>query len=137
MAMKFNLDDLNPGTFFPFDEEEPEDGITLRVLNQEVLEKIDKVCRVRKSQIGGNPPSRFTYLDFKPGGEEKQFEMTWDYCIMEWKGVVDNDGKPIPCTTENKVKLMKGSQQFASFVTKCAAKLNEALGVQEETLEGN
>ena len=138
MAMKINLEEMNPATIFYFDEEDKDGGhVALRTLNGEKLEEINKRCRVRKVEVRGTPPTRFETLDFKPGGEEKEFEMTWDYCIVDWKGVVNHEGKEIPCNPENKVKLMKGSPRFSSFITKCARKLNTALDQYEEDLEKN
>ena len=142
MGMKIDLDEMNPGVFFPFnpnsvDEKDADEGITLRVMNGEKLDEINKVCRIKRTEVKGNPPSRFEFLDFKEGGEEKEFEMTWDYCIMDWKGVVDSSGKEIPCNTKNKVRLMNGSPRFSSFVSACAKKLNEVNKNYEEGLEKN
>ena len=49
--MKLNLKDLNPGTWFKFDEKDPESGsICLRVLNSGKLAEIrDKTIKDRKS----------------------------------------------------------------------------------------
>lgn len=138
MAMKINLDNLNPGTFFPFEEDNPEEGgVTLRVLTAEKLEEIFKKTQIRKAEYKGSPPSRFVFSEYKKGGEEKEFELTWDYCILDWSGVVNAAGEEIPCNSQNKILLMKGSPKFSSFITNCVDKINEAAGIYEEELEKN
>lgn len=141
MAMEVNFDELNPGTFFPFDEdaETPEakkEGVTLRVLTQEKLDEIRRKTQKKLSKIAGSPPRHITYYEYKTGGEEEEFMLTWDYCIINWHGVTSK-GQQIPCTTENKVKLMKGSPEFSGFILKCSTKLNQAMGLEEEELEKN
>jgi len=137
MTFKINLEELNPGTFFSFDKENPDEGITLRVLNHEALNEISKKTQIRRSEVKGDPPTRFDYMEYREGGQEKEFALTWDYCIIDWKGVVDQNGNEIPCTSENKVKLMSGSVSFSDFVVKCTRKLNEASINQEKVREGN
>ena len=137
MTMQVDMQDLNPGVFFPFDESNKKDGITLRVMNTKELERIFLRTQVKKVEVKGNPPSRFNYSEYKKGGEEKEYEMTWDYCLVDWKGVVDSDGKEIPCTAKTKVALMSQSHKFSTFVTACANKLNEEGRLYREELEGN
>jgi len=43
--MKFDLENLNPGVFFPFDEDDSEDGkggIEIRLANSKKLDEINK-----------------------------------------------------------------------------------------------
>ena len=54
---------------------------------------------------------------------------------MNWDGVYDQDDNSIPCTDENKIKLMRGSVQFSSFVGNCIEKLTEDSSAYEEELE--
>lgn len=138
MAMKIDLENPNPGVTFYFnDEDESEGHIVLRVLSGEVLESITNRCRTKRVEVKGSPPTRFEYLDFKKGGEEKEFELTWDYCIQSWSQVVDAKGAEIPCTPENKVFLMKQSPQFSSYVMKCVREINLEAQQRDEDLEGN
>jgi hypothetical protein len=138
--MQIDLDNMNPGTFFPFDEEDEEkkkEGVLLRVLTAGILEEITNKCRIKKIEVRGNPAARFEVLEFKKGGEEKEFELTWDYCIMEWSGVIDKLEKEIPCTPENKVALMKDSIQFSTFINEAIRKINVQHKAHEEDLETN
>ena len=52
--MKLNLKNLNPGTFFPFDEDDREkknEGITIRLANGEIIAEIDKKCSKKKIEF--------------------------------------------------------------------------------------
>jgi hypothetical protein len=121
MATKFNLKDLNPGTWFDFNEDDPKSGrICLRVLNEEAKENIRKttVKRVETFKKG----QRFIDYDVN---EKLNSEMTWDYVIVSWERLEDNDDQPIECTVENKSKLMRESIDFARFVGECLEKLSE------------
>ena len=138
MAMKIDLKNLNPGVTFYFDESDKKGGhVILRILSGAKLDAITNQCRQKRVEVKGSPPTRFEYLDFKKGGEDKEFELTWDYCLMSWQKVVDEDGKDIPCTPENKAILMRESPMFSSFVMDCVRKVNIANKVQVEDLEGN
>lgn len=138
MAMKIDLENMNPGVTFYFDKADEAGGhIVLRVLSGKTLEKITNRCRQKRIEVKGSPPTRFEYLDFKKGGEEKEFELTWDYCLMDWQGVVDKNGTDIPCTPENKILLMKGSPMFSKFVMDCVGKVNAEMALHDEDLEGN
>jgi len=138
MAMKIDLENPNPGVTFFFNEVDKSEGfIVLRVLNNQKLEEITNRCRTKRVEVKGSPPTRFEYLDFKKGGEEKEFELTWDYCIREWGQVVDAKEVEIPCTAENKVVLMRTSPPFSSYVMKCIRTINAEEEKHEEDLEGN
>ena len=138
MAMKIDLENPNPGVTFFFNEVDKSEGfIVLRVLNNQKLEEITNRCRTKRVEVKGSPPTRFEYLDFKKGGEEKEFELTWDYCIREWGQIVDAKEVEIPCTAENKVVLMRTSPPFSSYVMKCIRTINAEEEKHEEDLEGN
>jgi len=138
MVMKIDLKNMNPGvTFYLHDADIKGGHIILRVLSGEKLEEITNRCRQKRIEVKGSPPTRFEYLDFKKGGEEKEFELTWDYCLIGWEGVVDANGVAIPCTPENKVFLMKGSPKFSTFVMSCVKKVNAEMLIYQEDLEGN
>ena len=138
MTMQIDLKNLNPGVVFYFDEDDKKGGhVILRVLYGAKLEVLTNQCRQKRVEVKGSPPTRFEYLDFKKNGEDKEFELTWDYCIMKWENVIDANGVQIECTPENKVLLMRESPKFSSFVMDCVAKVNIANRVQSEDLEGN
>ena len=56
--------------------------------------------------------------------------------LPDWFGIEDDNG-PIPCTRENKIKLMSESAYFASFVGDGIDKLTRGLAGDAERLEKN
>ena len=132
--MKLNLDDLNPGTFFPFDEfDDDSGGITIRLANGAKMDEINKKCSKKKTEYRRHVRHEYVIED-----EKKRSDMLWDYVIMEWNGVTnEKTGEEIPCTTENKIMLMRGSVKFSNFVGSCIEKLTEEMEAFEEDLEKN
>jgi len=70
-------------------------------------------------------------VDVTEKNTEMETRLIWDYCIVDWKNV-QLDGEDVPCTTENKVKLMKQCLDFAKFVTTCIDELAETNKALEE-----
>ena len=133
--MKFDLENLNPGVFFPFDEDDSEDekgGIEIRLANSKKLDEINKKCSRRKVEFRRG--QRHEYVE---ENEEKKSEMLWDYVIVGWKGVYDINGNVIECTQATKIKLMRESVKFSSFVGKCIEILTDESEDVEVELEKN
>ena len=130
--MKFDLNNLNPGVFFPFEDDEEGGGVTVRIANGAIIEKIDKKCV--KKKVTMRMGRREEIIE---ENKELRNKMLWDYIIIDWKGIFDINGDPIQCTMENKDKLMKGSVKFSSFVSDCISRLNEESEFYEEVLEKN
>lgn len=133
--MRIDTENLNPGVFFPFAEEEDNDdpgGITIRLANGEVLDTINKKCT--KKRVEFRRGQRFEVID---EDDKRRSELLWDYVIIDWKGLDDMEGKPIPCTKDNKISLMRGSVRVAAFVGNCIEKLTEESELYEEALEKN
>lgn len=128
--MKFNLDNLNPGVYFPFEDDEG--GVTVRVASADVIRGIDKKTVKKKVQF-----RRGQRYEIDDTDEEKRSALVWDYAIVDWNGVFDNDGNEIPCTTDNKIKLMNGSVQFSRFIGNCLEQLTEDVEAYDEELEKN
>ena len=131
--MKINLKDLNPGTWFKFDESDSESGeICLRVLNSGKLAEIrDKTVKTKVEYRGAN---RYEYQDMDNAARDR---IIWDYCIVDWKGLVDDEEVPIECTTETKIAVMNGHVGFSLFVESCLEKLNKLNDIHSEYLEKN
>jgi len=131
--MKLNLKDLNPGTWFKFDEGDPESGsICLRVLNAGKLAEIrDKTVKTKVEYRGAN---RYEYQNMDNAARDR---IIWDYCIVDWQGLVDDEEVPIECTTETKIALMNGHVGFSMFVESCLEKLNKLNEIHVEYLEKN
>ena len=128
MATTFNMSDPNPGFWFKFNPDDPESGeISLRPQNAEQRNKTRK--KAVKDRVEYKQGQRFEVQDVD---DELFSELVWDYSIVDWSGLVDDKGKQIECTTENKVFLMRNHIGFARFV---AEKLGELSDGYAERLE--
>jgi hypothetical protein len=133
MATKFSIKDPNPGVYFKFDENDPDSGeIRIRAVNAAKRAEIQKKCV--KKKIEYKHGQRFEYSDTN---EERFSDMLWDYSIMDWNNLVDDDGEHIPCTKGNKVFLMQNNVAFAQFVGSCLEQMNEAEENRVSRLEKN
>lgn len=108
--MKINFNDPNPGQWFDLDADT---AICLRIANTKFLRSIEKLPK------------------------EQQEQKTWDYCIVGWRNLLDEDGNEIPCTRENKIKLIAESMDFMLVVNHFLEKINEDLRLRKEDLEKN
>jgi hypothetical protein len=127
--MRFDLKDLNPGTWMDVDDAKPEEGaLCLRVLNSETRSTLHKKHTSRKN-VRGRIIEELDEAAFDSG--------MWDYCIMDWKGICDAAGKPIPCTKETKAKLMAQSPVFARLVAGLLEQLNAMSTEQAEDARKN
>ncbi len=132
---KFDLESGSKGDWFRFFESKVEDGKTIylepeadagrvcvRVADAETLEKIQAETRTRKSENIWNKDTRqyhhTVYYDQTSAQEKKEREMIWDHAIVDWENIIDSQGNQIPCTLENKMKLMSNSM-FARFIGRC------------------
>jgi hypothetical protein len=123
--------DLNeaPGAWFDM---EGGGRIQLRSVPPDAMRAIRKQTvkkRVDYPIVAGQP-RRFEYEELD---EDLQNELLWDYVIVAWENLFDRDGKPIPCTRENKVLAMNRSKVFSTFFNECLKKLleDEAAVVEE------
>jgi hypothetical protein len=131
--MPFNLDALNEGEWFSLNESE---RVCLRHADADALEKIHAQTRKKTYEFvlntKTNSMERVPYFKQTPEQEKLESTLIWDFAIVDWE-IKDMNGVPIPCTQENKVKLMK-HRQFAEFVLKCL-KISEDSKEQQEELE--
>lgn len=132
--MKLNLSELNPAVFFPFDEDDEDNkgGVYLRLATGEILEKIRK--KTTKKKVEFRRGQRF---EVEETNDAKHSELLWDYVIHDWKGLEDENGDEIPCTTENKAMLMKKSVKFSGFIGNCVEQLNDDYDEHIGDLEKN
>lgn len=132
--MKFDLE--KSGEWFTFFESEiTQNGETkyhppiadagrvcFRISDTEAIEQIYAKTRKKTSEFVLNPKTRqmekVKSYDQTPEQERVEREMIWDYAIVAWENILDANGKDIPCTLENKMKLMN-IPQFARFAGRC------------------
>jgi len=133
MGTVFSLKDPNPGIWFKFDEEDPQSGeIAIRAVNQAKRKEIQSKTVKRKVEYKHG--QRFEYHDTD---DDVFSELLWDYVIADWKGLEDDDGKPIECTRDNKLFLMLNNVGFAAFVAQCMEKVNDGLEDRIKVIEKN
>jgi hypothetical protein len=130
--MDFNLDELNPGVEFFFDDNNVSKGsVTLRVCPPDELTRIEKITDEVKVKYRRGQRHEYKVRD------EKKFDlMLWDYTIVAWSGVTANKA-PLECTAENKQRLMGGSAWFAGFVADRLEVLGEIQAKQDKAREKN
>jgi len=117
----FSLKDPNQGAWFQFNENDPDSGeIQIRVINSARRSEMQKACV--KPKVEYKHGQRF---EFTQTNDELFSRMLWDYSIVSWVRLEDDDGKPIECTTDNKIFLMQNNVGFAQFVSKCLEILTE------------
>lgn len=124
-------DDL--GRFFEMDGG---GRVKLRPMTADVLKAIRKQSvkkRVEFKKVEGTP-HRF---EFEEVNEDMQNELFWDHIIVAWEGLVDGKGADIPCTKENKLKLMMRSVKFSQFITESLKALADDEAKQAEASEKN
>ena len=119
MGLRFDLTELNPSRWFFFDPTDETAGVYLRVAPSATIRKITAKCE-KKGKVD----------------QELLDKELWDYCITDWRGIEDADGKEIECTTEAKAKLMGGAPDFSLFVAERLAEIRETK-LDERDLEKN
>ena len=117
--MKFDLEDLNPGTWFDFPD--GEGRICIRSLSSEDADAITRATSKKEAEYVEGTRYEYDVVD-----DDKLSDMTWDSCIVGWEGLMDSDGKDIPCTPDMKKKLMRGSPTFSRIVRRFLDKLRKA-----------
>lgn len=122
--MKFDLENLNPGTWF-----DDGDGgrICLRSLSTEEATAISQ--KTTKKKVEYKAGQRFA---FEETDDDKAFFLLWDTVIIAWEGIESADGKELECNTDNKMKLMKKSPVFARMVRGFLEKLTELDAEQKD-----
>jgi hypothetical protein len=125
-GLVFDFENINPGEWFTYPENE-NTKVCLRVCAGDDLTSIRKQSMKRKVDWKVNPVSkeleRKVYIEEADPDGDLFNELLWDFCIVDWAGVLDGKKTPIPCTRENKKFLMGKSVKFSSFVVDCLEKL--------------
>lgn len=121
-----DLSNPNPGEWFTFPENE-NTKVCLRICAGDDLNQIRKQSMKKKVEWKVNPSTkrleRNVYEEEVDSEGDLFNELLWDFCIVDWVGVLDASKNPIPCTKENKKFLMGKSVKFSTFVVDCLDKL--------------
>lgn len=136
--MPFNLDDLNPATRFYWEDNE-EEWVEFRLASDEDTEQMRKKAGIKyKTEYRRDRGrlQRLDNMDFNEKKMEKFNGLVNSHSIVDWY-LVDNNGIAIPCTDENKNRLMKGSPLFSNWVANCLEKMRDDVEFQKEREEKN
>ena len=122
----------------PDTPENPVPKFCIRQAEADFFKELHKVTRTKRVEQVWDPktrrPHRQEFYDQTPEQLEQEIEAIWDHTITDWRGVLDKDGKEIPCTKEAKVKLLDRVPAVHRFYQYCLKTLGEESGVlrQEE-----
>ncbi len=138
---KFFGSEIKPDGDVKYLDPEKGDGrVCLRIADSETLEIIRAETKKKVVEHVYNPKTRqmerIPYYEQTPEQEKKERSMIWDHAIQAWEGILDSKGQEIPCTTENKLKLME-NPQFARFVGRCLQLISGATAEAEKIQEKN
>jgi hypothetical protein len=115
----------NEGVFFPWpgEPEGSENGIKMRRLNGENMQRLDAETVTIEQIFRDGEIYEHRVVD-----EKKRTELRLDMTITGWKGLADEEapGTEIPCTLENKVRVMLRSNVMARFIGECITKIEAA-----------
>lgn len=123
-----------------YDEPATDGKVKIRSLTPFVEQRIAK--RKRAVEHVYNPKTRsMDRLEYspQPTTEEAQQERedAWDYAILDWENIkAKGTGELIPCTRENKLRLMR-VPVFDRFFARCQELLAEMAVSEEEASQKN
>lgn len=123
--MPFDIENLNPGEWFeyPGDTKLPErvkirlpDAKTIKDVDAATLKKEVEHVQPRKKSGKIDRRQQLQRIEYEVCKDEDEREkLLIDEIITDWE-IKTPDGDDIPCTTENKIKMMYGSVEFNNFV---------------------
>lgn len=123
-----DMDNLYPSVWFG---DAPGKRVCLRLCSPEEIENMREECTATKKEAVVNPLSRkMEFADSSSFDEGKFKQLLEQHSIVDWD-LTDVKGQAIPCTDENKNKLM-GFLPFAKFINECLKELAEQIGTQKE-----
>jgi hypothetical protein len=142
--MGWNLDDLNPPAKFWYVDNGKKTGdwVSLCLASDEDNKRFFDLVGVKeKVEYRKDPQTRqmqrLTYFDSTDEQRDRFNEEIWDFSIKEWNLTGKSKEDKVPCTRENKVKLMRGSPKFAQWIAECLEKMRADLQVYYEEEQKN
>lgn len=130
--MKVNF--ANSGVFFPWQGQKGKDktGVTVRPLTTEKRAEIDSETVTEEKEYYGGLIYRDRQVD-----SARRMELIYDYCIVSWSGLQDEEEKEYPCTSENKLAVMRRDPALGPYIAGCMEKAERAMIKQAETERKN
>lgn len=74
----------------------------------------------------------FTKIPTEENVDMSQFWGIFNYCVLDWKGFVDSNDKPMKCTEENKRIVFDYDQDIILFVVNEASEMRESVVSEKE-----
>ncbi len=136
--MPFDLKNLNPSARFFWGDSE-EEWVDLRLAADEDTQKLRKKAGIKQSVEYHKDRGSMHRIDFVNSDEKKLQEFTElinDFIVKDWR-LVTPTGEEIPCTAENKNKMMNSCPAFAEWIATCSEKLRSDISVQEDREQKN
>ena len=130
--ISFDIED-KPGTWYDLGSGA---RIQLRNTTREDFKELRKQTTTKMSEIK-RIDGVLERVAWEEKDEDLHEELFWDKVIVDWEGIVDAKGLLMPCTRENKVKLMLRSAKFAKMVNDSFKILTDAEAAELETAEKN
>lgn len=119
--MELNLE--NEGTWFELDDVR----IQLRTCTLEEITRIRKATTKKKREFKNGQV--YEYFDTD---DDTQQNMIMDYCIVAWENITHKNA-PLPCTPENKMRVVGGMTKLAKFIREKIEELSRFEQGQEQT----
>lgn len=128
----FDIED-KPGVWFDMDG-----GGRVKLKNigiDEYLDILDKTTK--KVPFVKEVDGKQRVFTYEEENERLRAILANDVAIQDWENLLDKNGKPIPCTKENKTLLMIKSSVFRDFCNEKLKILAEAEAEHEKAAEKN
>ena len=134
----FDLENLNPSARFYWEEDG--EWVDFRLLPAKKAEEFRKAVGITQKteyrRISKGSPQRFEYIDTSERKLIAFSELQIDYQIADWY-LIDPNNNVIPCTKENKLKLVNGSPAFSSWMDRCLSQMEQDVERIKEKEEKN
>ncbi|OPY78292.1 MAG: hypothetical protein A4E65_02315 [Syntrophorhabdus sp. PtaU1.Bin153] len=123
-----DMDNLNPAVWFG---DTPGKRVCLRLCSPEKVEEFREECTTtKKTAVLNTQTKRMEIVEDCPFDKKKFSQLLHCYSIADWD-LDDVNGNPIPCTDENKLKLME-VPKFVQFINECIEELAEQAGIRKK-----
>jgi len=151
--MPFDISNLNPGTWFPFPLEtderkrkskgkkEYDEKVCIRLHTADFFDDLEeRTAKVERDYVQPkkengkiNKRAPLQVVEYRNViNKELRNELLWDYLIVDWVLYDYKSKEKIPCTKEMKLKLMRNSIEFATYISDCIEILTSAVDTEKE-----
>lgn len=120
--MPFDLDRGNVSTRFYWGETQ-EEWVDLRIISEKDFRRLSRESGIKdRVEYVPNPNTgQMCRVEYRERDDDKIADLDArvnDLCITDWH-LVTPDGSDIPCTSENKAKLLDGYPEFSAWIARC------------------